>query len=69
MSLHELDLAQKISDCVICVHGDKIEKYGSPEEIFSSDMCIIFMGLQQGATMLRSGAWKWKDQKESRRYL
>ena len=32
MSLHELDLAQKISDCVICVHGDKIEKYGSPEE-------------------------------------
>ena len=26
MSLHELDLAQKISDCVICVHGDKIEK-------------------------------------------
>ena len=28
MSLHELDLAQKVSDRVICVHGDKIEKYG-----------------------------------------
>ena len=27
MSLHELDLAQKISDKVICVHGDRIEKY------------------------------------------
>ena len=37
MSLHELDLAQKISDQVICVHGDHIEKYGAPEEIFTSD--------------------------------
>ena len=37
MSLHELDLAQKISDQVICVHGDYIEKYGTPEEIFTSE--------------------------------
>lgn len=34
MSLHELDLAQKISDQVVCVHGSVIEKYGAPEEIF-----------------------------------
>ncbi len=32
-----LDLAQKISDYVICVHGDQIEKYGTPEEIFTSE--------------------------------
>ncbi len=31
VSLHELDIAQKISDIVVCVHGDKIEKYGTPE--------------------------------------
>ena len=37
MSLHELDLAQRISDQVICVKGDYIQKYGTPEEIFSSD--------------------------------
>lgn len=36
MSLHELDLAQKISDYVVCVKGDKIQKYGTPEEIFIS---------------------------------
>ncbi|MDO4340264.1 MAG: ABC transporter ATP-binding protein [Eubacteriales bacterium] len=36
MSLHELDLAQKVSDYVICVKGDHIQKYGTPEEIFSS---------------------------------
>ena len=34
MSLHEIDLAQKISDRVICVKGDRISKYGNPDEIF-----------------------------------
>ena len=35
MSLHELDLAQKISDRVACVHNHAIERCGPPEEIFS----------------------------------
>ncbi len=35
---HELDLAQKVSDKVICVHGEYIEKYGAPEEIFTSSI-------------------------------
>ncbi len=37
MSLHELDLAQKISDVIVCVHGESIEKYGTPEKIFTSE--------------------------------
>lgn len=37
VSLHELDLAQKLSDQVICIHHNKIEKYGTPEEIFTDD--------------------------------
>ena len=49
MSLHELDLAQKISDSVICVHGDKIEKYGSPEEIFSSEYVHHLYGITTGS--------------------
>lgn len=36
MSLHELDLAQKISDYVVCVHNNMIERCGTPEEIFTS---------------------------------
>ena len=35
MSLHEIDLAQKISDQVICVKGDRIAEFGDPEEIFT----------------------------------
>lgn len=37
MSLHELDLAQKISDYVMCVQGEYIERYGTPEEIFTAE--------------------------------
>ena len=35
MSLHELDLAQMISDTIACVKGDTIDRIGAPEEIFS----------------------------------
>ena len=37
LSLHELELAEKISDCVVCVHNGKIERIGPPEEIFTAD--------------------------------
>ena len=37
MSLHELDLAQKISNYVICVHKGSIERCGTPEEIFTPE--------------------------------
>ena len=37
MSLHEIDLAQRISDRIVCVKGDRIAAYGTPEEIFSDD--------------------------------
>lgn len=49
MSLHELDLAQKISDYVICVHEDKIEKYGPPEEIFTSEYIHHLYGITTGS--------------------
>ena len=36
-SLHELDLAMKVSDWIACVDGESIAKQGTPEEIFSGD--------------------------------
>ena len=35
VSMHELDLAQKLSDRVVCVKGDRIDKCGTPDEIFT----------------------------------
>lgn len=37
LSLHELDLAQKISDWIVCVDGNKISDIGTPEEIFTGN--------------------------------
>ncbi len=49
MSLHELDLAQKISDQVICVHGSTIERYGEPEDIFTSEYIKKLYGVTKGS--------------------
>ena len=37
MSLHEIDLAEKISDKIICVSGETIFAYGTPEAIFKEE--------------------------------
>ena len=37
MSLHEIDLAEKISDKIICVSGETIFAYGTPEIIFKEE--------------------------------
>ncbi|MBR1816771.1 MAG: ABC transporter ATP-binding protein [Lachnospiraceae bacterium] len=34
MSLHEIDLAKKISDKILCVKGNVISYFGKPEEVF-----------------------------------
>lgn len=49
MSLHELDLAQKVSDYVVCVHGGAIERCGPPEEIFTSDYIMALYGTTRGS--------------------
>lgn len=36
MSLHEIDLAEKVSDKILCVKGEHISHYGTPEEIFKN---------------------------------
>ena len=35
MSLHEIDLAQKVSDKILCVKGDSVARFGTPAEVFT----------------------------------
>ena len=35
VSLHELDMAKQISDKIICFKDDKVDRIGTPSEIFS----------------------------------
>ena len=48
LSLHELELAQRVSDIVVCVAGDRIDRVGTPEEIFTSDYIAQLYHLERG---------------------
>ena len=49
MSLHELDMAQKISDYVMCVKGEYITHYGLPQEIFRPELIAELYDLSNGS--------------------
>ena len=48
MSLHEIDLAQKIADKIICVKGDTISHFGKPEDIFEENMIRNLYDINNG---------------------
>ena len=48
LSLHEIDLAQRISDRLMCVKGDTLFAYGAPEEIFTASTIAHLYGLEEG---------------------
>ena len=48
MSLHELDLAARISDTVVCVAGDRIDRVGPPSEIFTPDYIAALYRMEPG---------------------
>lgn len=37
MSLHELELAERISDKILCLKGEYVEKFGTPKEVFQKE--------------------------------
>ena len=47
-SLHEIDLAIKIADKVVCVKGDHIYKYGTPDVIFDENMIRELYDIDNG---------------------
>ena len=48
MSLHELDLAARVSDTVVCVAGDRIDRVGPPSEIFTPDYIAALYRMEPG---------------------
>lgn len=48
MSLHEIDLAQKVSDRIVCVKGDRIYRYGTPDEIFDEETIRNLYSIDNG---------------------
>ncbi len=48
MSLHELELAQRVSDRILCVNGEYVERFGKPEDIFKPGYIKSLFGIETG---------------------
>ena len=48
MSLHELDLARRVSNKVVCVAENKIDRIGTPEECFERDYIAGLFHMEAG---------------------
>lgn len=49
LSLHELELAQKISDKVLCLKGSSVDRYGTPEEVFKPGYIRQLFQISEGS--------------------
>ena len=49
LSLHELDLAQKVSDRVVCVANERIDRCDTPENIFTDEYIALLYGIEKGS--------------------
>lgn len=56
MTLHEIDLATKISDYLMCIKGETIAAFGTPEEILRQDTIETLYDLQKGSYNLLFGS-------------
>ena len=56
MSLHEIDLAQKVSDKIVCVQGENISHFGKPEEVFQEEIIRDLYGITNGSFDPRFGS-------------
>lgn len=55
MSLHELDLAERVSDMIICIDSGKVGKIGTPDEIFSGGYISGLYGIERSEFCESSG--------------
>ena len=56
MSLHEVDLAQRISHKLACIKGDRVERFGTAEEIFVPGYIESLYGVTLGDFDFRGGS-------------
>ena len=56
MSIHELELAQKSADKVICVKDGRVFRAGAPEDIFTREVIGELYGIEHGTFNERFGS-------------
>ena len=49
MSMHELELAQRFADRLLCIRDGRVDRVGTPEEVFSNGYIETLYGMQRGS--------------------
>lgn len=55
MSMHELELAERVSDWILCVNGEYVERFGRPEDVFQAGYMKELFGIESGSFEEESG--------------
>ena len=56
MSLHELELAERVSDYILCVRGKYIDRFGEPEEVFEPGYIRKLFQIETGSYDEKAGS-------------
>ncbi len=64
MSLHELELAERVSDKILCINGKAVDRFGRPEEIFQPDYITELFGISTGTFDEENGTMELEAVKE-----
>lgn len=49
MSLHELELAERVSDKILCINGKYVDRFGRPEEVFEPGYISKLFAISAGS--------------------
>lgn len=49
MSLHELELAVRVSDKILCIDGSRVDRFGAPEEVFTPGYLTRLFSITSGS--------------------
>lgn len=63
MSLHELELAARVSDRILCINGEYTDRFGTPEEIFVPGYISRLFGISAGSFDEGSGCMELEPAK------
>ena len=55
MSMHELELAQRFADTLLCIRDGHVDRMGTPEEIFSGTYITTLYGMESGSYVNQIG--------------
>lgn len=65
MSIHELELAERVSDRILCINGAYVDRFGKPEEIFHTGYIKSLFGIQIGSFDEENGSMELEPEREN----